>query len=332
MELNRAVPIAYFSTALASLVSHDLNFSNRPLRTRMPGGVGGGRSGILTAPISIDTCWFPGYDSASSIHSSLGEPSQMAKVLVIVPFPMSEENRRLRMAQLDAVKLSGDVTFDFRPVRAAPTNYTSEHDSVLADMSIVDAGRNAEAEGYDAVCIDTMSDSGLPALRSILSIPVIGPGRASMLLAQTLGERFSILMMWEGHRNLYRKTIAELGLQYRCASARGIDVQSNNQSLLAGKEDEIFPRLYATAMRCIEEDGADVILLGSTTMHQAHAYLAERLPVPIINPGPLTYKLAEAALALKLTHSRKAFPQPLEPKVDMIDAMMAAAQRQYNGT
>ena len=30
--------------------SHDLNYSNRPVRTRMPGGVGGDRSGTLTAP------------------------------------------------------------------------------------------------------------------------------------------------------------------------------------------------------------------------------------------------------------------------------------------
>ena len=31
----------------------DLNCSNRPVRTRMPGGVGGDRSGKLTAPIPI---------------------------------------------------------------------------------------------------------------------------------------------------------------------------------------------------------------------------------------------------------------------------------------
>ena len=31
----------------------NLNFSNRLVRTRMPGGVGGDRSGILTAPIPI---------------------------------------------------------------------------------------------------------------------------------------------------------------------------------------------------------------------------------------------------------------------------------------
>lgn len=247
----------------------------------------------------------------------------MAKVLVIVPFPMSDENRRAREAQLEAVQLGPGVEFHFRPVRAAPANYTSEHDSVLADMSILDAAKHAQAEGYDAVCIDTMSDSGLAAARSLLDIPVIAPGRASMLTALMLGERFSILIMWDRWRHLYRKTIAELDLGARCASIRSIGVTPDNQTLLAGKEDQVFPLLLAAAQRCIDEDGADVLVLGSTTMHQAHAYLAARLPVPVINPGPLTYKLAEAALALGLRHSRKAFPKPLAPRTDLIDAMFA---------
>ena len=37
----------------ANRASHDLNYSNRPVRTRMPGGVGGERSGIPIAPIPI---------------------------------------------------------------------------------------------------------------------------------------------------------------------------------------------------------------------------------------------------------------------------------------
>lgn len=251
----------------------------------------------------------------------------MARVLVIVPFPMSEANRLGRAAQLKAVKLGPDIEFEFRPVRAAPSNYTSEHDAALAELSIVDAGKNAQAEGYAAVCIDTMSDSGVAALRSLLDIPVIGPGRASMMTALMLGERFSILIMWDRWRHLYKKTINELGLHYRCASVRSVGMTPNNQSLLAGKEEDVFPALLEAARACVKHDGADVILLGSTTMHQAHAYLAERLEVPVINPGPLTYKLAEAALALRLTHSRKAFPKPLAPKPDMIDAMFAAAAK-----
>ena len=250
----------------------------------------------------------------------------MAKVLVIVPFPMSAENRLAREAQRDAVSLGPDIEFHFRPVRAAPANYTSEHDSVLADIAILDACQGAQAEGYDAVCIDTMSDSGLAAARSVLDIPVIGPGRAAMLVALMLGERFSILIMWDRWRHLYRRTIAELALGARCASIRSIGVKPDNQALLAGKEDQVFPLLLAAARACVEKDGAEVILLGSTTMHQAHGYLAARLPVPVINPGPLTYKLAEAALALGLRPSRKAFPRPLAPRIGMIEAMLAAAQ------
>ncbi len=34
-------------------VSHDLNFSNRPVRPRMPGGVAGERSALLAAPMPI---------------------------------------------------------------------------------------------------------------------------------------------------------------------------------------------------------------------------------------------------------------------------------------
>ena len=33
--------------------SHDLNFSNRPVRTRMPGGVAGAQS-MMTAPYADD--------------------------------------------------------------------------------------------------------------------------------------------------------------------------------------------------------------------------------------------------------------------------------------
>jgi allantoin racemase len=233
---------------------------------------------------------------------------------------MSDENRRAREAQLQAVRLAPGMDFHFRPVRAAPANYASEHDSVLADVSILDACKGAQAEGYDAVCIDTMSDSGLAAARSLLDIPVIAPGRASMLAALMLGERFSILIMWDRWRHLYRKTLAELDFGRHCASIRSIGVAPDNQTLLAGKEDEVFPRLLDAARACVEQDGAEVILLGSTTMHQAHGYLAARLPVPVINPGPLTYKLAEAALALGLKHSRKAFPTPFTPRLDLIDA------------
>lgn len=251
----------------------------------------------------------------------------MKKVLVIVPFPMTDANRDQRREQLQAVELGPDLSFDFRSVRAAPKNYVSASDMVLADIGVLEAGQRAEAEGYDAVCVDTVSDSGVAALRSELSIPVIGPGRASVLTALMLGKRFSILAMWPHWRHFYEKTLLELGLAHACASIRALDATPDNQSLLAGKEDDVFPALEALARRCIDEDGADVILLGSTTMHQAHRHLAQSLPVPVINPGPLSYKLAEAALGLGLSHSRTAYPPSPVPKPDLLNSMLDAASK-----
>ncbi len=243
------------------------------------------------------------------------------RVLVIVPFPMSAESLELRRQQLDAVQLGDGISFTFESTRAAPKNYVSQSDLVLADMGMLDAGQRAEERGFDAVCIDTMSDSGVAALRSELDIPVFGPGRASVLMALLLGDRFSIVTMWPHWKHLYVKTLKDLRLADHCASIRSIDIAPDNQALLGGKEEEVFPLLEDAANKCIEEDGAEVILLGSTTMHQAHGYLSERLSVPVINPGPLTYKLAEAALGLGLTHSRAAYPKTLESRRDLVSRM-----------
>ena len=91
----------------------------------------------------------------------------MKRVLVIVPFAMSDDEIGRRKDQLKAVKLGADMEFHFRAVRVGPANYTSQHDFTLADFSILDAGLDAERDGFDAVCIDTMSDSGMSALRSV---------------------------------------------------------------------------------------------------------------------------------------------------------------------
>ena len=251
-------------------------------------------------------------------------------VLVVVPFAMSADNLLLRQAQLRGLSLGDGIRFEYRAVRAGPMNYSSHHDFVLADAANFEAGCRAQEEGYDAVCIDTMSDSGVAALRSVLDIPVFGPGRTAMLMALTLGDRFSILTMASRWKPLYKKALDELGLHHKCASVRAIEVTPDNQNLLSGKEEDVFPLLEAAGRRAIEQDGAEVLILGSTTMHQSHAWLSARLPVPVINPGPLSYKIAEAALALGLRHSRVGYAAPMHPRLDMLHHMFDAAEAFVN--
>lgn len=248
----------------------------------------------------------------------------MAKALVLVPFALDESGVANRRAQIKTVELGPDIEFDFRPVTAGPELFMSPHDFVLMDLAIFEAGLSAQEDGYDAVCIDTMSDSGMDALRSVLDIPVISPGKASMLFALMLGNKFALLAQWEPAVIRSRKFVGSLGLSSFCAAIENYDVTPDYANLLGGKEDTVFPKMEAACLRAIEK-GADVICLGSTTMYQAHEYLSARLPVPVINPGPLTYKLVETVLALGVSHSRQPYPKPLAPKEEMIHAMLAAA-------
>jgi allantoin racemase len=80
----------------------------------------------------------------------------------------------------------------------------------------------------------------------------------------------------------------------------------------------IFQKLEDESRKAIEEDGADVIVLGSTTMHQSHAHLESVLPVPVINPGQICYKFCEVFLELGLSHSKTAFPTPEMPNDDAV--------------
>jgi len=239
---------------------------------------------------------------------------------------MRNFQRLFGRVRLSGLRLGADLEFVYRPVKAGPVNYSSHHDFVLADAANFEAGCRAQDEGFAAVCIDTMSDSGVAALRSVLDIPVFGPGRVSMLTALMLGDRFSILTMASRWKPLYKKALDELGLHHKCASVRAIEVPPDNQALLSGKEEEVFPLLEAAGRKAIEQDGAEVLILGSTTMHQAHAWLQQRLPVPIVNPGPVSYQIAQAMLGAGLTHSRVGYPRPLHPRLDMLEAMLAAGQ------
>lgn len=245
------------------------------------------------------------------------------KVLVIVPFPVGEEHLAMRREQHESASFGPDIDFHYRPVKVSGRNLISPYEWPVGDTAVLQAGVTAQQEGYDAVCVDTTGDTGIAALRTVLDIPVIGPARASFLMALLLGDRFSVIAMWDRWNDAYAKTIAELGISHKFASVRSIDVTPDNRSLMSGKE-EVFPKLEEAARLCIEEDGADVLCLGSTTMHQAHAYLTDRLEVPVIDPGPLTYKIIEALLGLGLSHSRQAYKGPIVCVDDMIHGMVGA--------
>lgn len=232
------------------------------------------------------------------------------RIKIIFPVPMNDATRTMVESQIPPQFIRPGYEVEFVGSSGLMTLANSYYDMSIMEMIVLEAGMRAEQEGFDAVCINTVSDSAFAALRSRLSIPVFTPGQSAFHAACMLGHRFSIVTMWKPWFPLYRKTLKEYGLEHRCASVRAIDVRPDVQELLEGKEEFVFAKLEAEARAAIEEDGADVIVLGSTTMHQSHQYLSEHLPVPVINPGVVAYKMCEMFLELGLAHSKSAYPSP----------------------
>jgi allantoin racemase len=240
---------------------------------------------------------------------------QQRRIKMILPVPMPPEALAGFARQIPPHLVSSGIAVDFVAASGGGALLDSYYEATLADAFVLEAGASAEEEGYSAVCVNSMSDSGLSALRSLLTIPVVGPGAASLLLACMLGKKFSILTMWDRWTHLYDKVLAEQGLTHRLASIRSIGVRPDTNELLSGKEEFVFPNLEREGRAALEEDGADVLILGSTTMYQAHEFLAERLSVPVLNPGLIAFKLCETLLDLGLSHSKLAYrtPERLSP-------------------
>lgn len=245
------------------------------------------------------------------------------RIKMIVPVPLPQEALAGFAAQMPDTFRKPGIAVEFAGVRAGTTTLDSLFEATMADAFCLEAGLRAEDEGFSAVCINTMSDSGLAALRSRLTIPVTGPGRSSFHLAADLAKRFSVVTMWPQWHWIYEKLALETGLGSRLASVRDIATRPDTHELLTGKEDIVFDALLRQCRKCIDEDGADAIVLGSTTMHQSHRFLSEHLEVPVLNPGLVAFKQCEMLLDLGLSHSKRTYRSPEAPADDVLSTVPA---------
>jgi allantoin racemase len=150
--------------------------------------------------------------------------------------------------------------------------------------------REAEADGCPAGIIGCFYDGGLRELREALTMPVVGMGEAAMLLAATLGHRFSIIV---GRRKWIPKmedNAVLLGLDRRLASFRSVEMGIPE---LAADHDVFLERVIAEGYRAVEHDGAEVIVLSEHTSPEFNERARRELPVPFVDPGVACWKWAE---------------------------------------
>lgn len=235
------------------------------------------------------------------------------KIQYLIPAPMSKGPmgaRELvrRQELLNSWAFAGtEVTVVDAP--EGPDSIESAYEEYLSVPATFAGVLKAQADGYDAVILGCFGDPGLEAVRELVDIPVIGPGEASMLLAASLGHRFSVVTILDN-------VIAGQELQAYKAGVRGklASVVATRIPVLDLMKDPARSRarVIEVGREAIERDRADTLMLGCMTMSfldMADEVSAE-LGVPVINAGKAALKAAESLVSLGMSHSKRAFPTP----------------------
>lgn len=184
----------------------------------------------------------------------------------------------------------------------------------------------AHHERFDAVIVAAFGDPGLGGLREALPCPVIGLTEAALASACLLGQRFSIVAISQRIRAWYRETVEHCGLVGRLASIRGLDEALSDIGNVQGNQGE---RLVQLAERCVDEDGADVIVLAGAPLAGLARSLRGRLPVPAVDGVSSAMRHAESLVALqpgRATRGSFAAP-PVKPNQGLSPALVRLLDR-----
>jgi allantoin racemase len=168
----------------------------------------------------------------------------------------------------------------------------------------------AEKDGCDAIVIDCACDPVLDAAREACQVPIIAPRNSSLHLALTLGTKFSIITV-QGQSLLrcMEEGVRKEGLEAFCAGVRYLTMPVLD---ISKKPIEAQNELLEECKNAIQEDGANVIVLGCTALsHEIDlAPIMRETGVPILDPWVVAIRMAQLLVESGLTHSKVAYPFP----------------------
>ena len=175
--------------------------------------------------------------------------------------------------------------------------YTATSRASEAVLSVI----REHADGCDAVVIACFEDPGLYAAREQLSIPVFGIAESAMLVACTLGHSFSIVTTPARYRPITTDLVRHYGLDGRCASVRTVDLPDP----LPADPVVSYAALLAEGRRALDQDGAEVLILGCSKFSRFDKDLECALQVPVLDGVACAVKLAEACVGYGLKTSKR---------------------------
>jgi allantoin racemase len=181
-------------------------------------------------------------------------------------------------------------------------------------------------QGHDALIVAAFGDPGVPGIREALDIPVVGLTEAALATACLLGNRFSIVGISRRIAAWYRESVERNGLVGRLASVRSLDQPLRD---IGHVQDDHAERLKALCATVVDEDGADVVILGGAPLAGLARSIAGAIPVPVVDGVSSAVLHAETLVRLDpgVARAGSFAPPPAKPNVGLPDAVQALLRR-----
>lgn len=199
------------------------------------------------------------------------------RILVIVPITgLDDEALRERMEYLSSIARP-DTEVEYLQVKDGPPAIESAVNHLKGASEVIKHVRKAEEDGYDAIISWCGGDPGVEEARTMVDIPVIGPGESMRLLAALMGKRVgrvsAPLPVLDLRRDLTRTY-----------------------------------RLVQQAIESMAEEGYDAFWLDCLGMWGMGRRLREQAGLPVVDGAEASLKVAEVMVELGLRPSRISYP------------------------
>lgn len=184
------------------------------------------------------------------------------------------------------------------------------YESYLAGVAVLDRVLAYEGD-YDAVVQAGFGEHGREGLQEVLNVPVVDITEAAAHMAMMLGYRFSVVTTLDRAVPLIEERLLLAGLKDHCASVR-----SSNLSVLEleGDPEFVTQTIANEAKKAVDEDRAEVIVLGCGGMAGLDHKINELTGVPVVDGVASAVKLAEDLVELGLSTSKVRTYAPPRPK------------------
>jgi allantoin racemase len=172
--------------------------------------------------------------------------------------------------------------------RPTHLEYHAYEGLVIADIVRIVYAKSKE---YDAVVIGCFYDLGLREAREVSGTsPVVAPCQASLVFASHLGNRFSVLVGRKKWIPKMEENVRLYGYGDSLASMRSLELGVHDFQADKNRTEEI---LLDRGKMAVEEDNAEVLILGCTIEFGFHEKMQDALGVPVIDAVQAPFKLAE---------------------------------------